>query len=294
MIINDDHFLLNINKQKGYSSAKVVAIVKKILKAKKVGHAGTLDPIASGVLPIAVNKATKIIDYIQADEKEYYAEIKWGEKRDTDDIEGKIKSFSIKRPSNLEILSIISFFLGKVEQTPPEFSAIKVKGKRSYDLARSGQKVNLKSRSIFIKEIRLIFNNNKKAGFFIRCSKGTYIRSFARDIAEKLGSFGYISDLKRLKVGKFSLAQTISLDKLKILSKLNYTAFKLQTVDILDPSSNMEINDDLSLKINCGQNICLPINFYHNQFVNLMKKGKLIAILDIKDSKINKITRFIN
>tara|TARA_Y100000389_G_scaffold2902_1_gene2830 strand:+ start:2516 stop:3400 length:885 start_codon:yes stop_codon:yes gene_type:complete len=294
MIINDDHFLLNINKQKGYSSAKVVAIVKKILKAKKVGHAGTLDPIASGVLPIAVNKATKIIDYIQADEKEYYAEIKWGEKRDTDDIEGKIKSFSIKRPSNLEILSIISFFLGKVEQTPPEFSAIKVKGKRSYDLARSGQKVKLKSRSIFIKEIRLIFNNNKKAGFFIRCSKGTYIRSFARDIAEKLGSFGYISDLKRLKVGKFSLAQTISLDKLKILSKLNYTAFKLQTVDILDPSSNMEINDDLSLKINCGQNICLPINFYHNQFVNLIKKGKLIAILDIKDSKINKIIRFIN
>lgn len=294
MIINDDHFLLNINKQKGYSSAKVVAIVKKILKAKKVGHAGTLDPIASGVLPIAVNKATKIIDYIQADEKEYYAEIKWGEKRDTDDIEGKIKSFSIKRPSNLEILSIISFFLGKVEQTPPEFSAIKVKGKRSYDLARSGQKVKLKSRSIFIKEIRLIFNNNKKAGFFIRCSKGTYIRSFARDIAEKLGSFGYISDLKRLRVGKFSLAQTISLDKLKILSKLNYTAFKLQTVDILDPSSNMEINDDLSLKINCGQNICLPINFYHNQFVNLIKKGKLIAILDIKDSKINKIIRFIN
>jgi tRNA pseudouridine55 synthase len=294
MIINDDHFLLNINKQKGYSSAKVVAIVKKILKAKKVGHAGTLDPIASGVLPIAVNKATKIIDYIQADEKEYYAEIKWGEKRDTDDIEGKIKSFSIKRPSNLEILSIISFFLGKVEQTPPEFSAIKVKGKRSYDLARSGQKVKLKSRSIFIKEIRLIFNNNKKAGFFIRCSKGTYIRSFARDIAEKLGSFGYISDLKRLKVGKLSLAQTISLDKLKILSKLNYTAFKLQTVDILDPSSNMEINDDLSLKINCGQNICLPINFYHNQFVNLIKKGKLIAILDIKDSKINKIIRFIN
>lgn len=294
MIINDDHFLLNINKQKGYSSAKVVAIVKKILKAKKVGHAGTLDPIASGVLPIAVNKATKIIDYIQADEKEYYAEIKWGEKRDTDDIEGKIKSFSIKRPSNLEILSIISFFLGKVEQTPPEFSAIKVKGKRSYDLARSGQKVKLKSRSIFIKEIRLIFNNNKKAGFFIRCSKGTYIRSFARDIAEKIGSFGYISDLKRLKVGKFSLAQTISLDKLKILSKLNYTAFKLQTVDILDPSSNMEINDDLSLKINCGQNICLPINFYHNQFVNLIKKGKLIAILDIKDSKINKIIRFIN
>lgn len=294
MIINDDHFLLNINKQKGYSSAKVVAIVKKILKAKKVGHAGTLDPIASGVLPIAVNKATKIIDYIQADEKEYYAEIKWGEKRDTDDIEGKIKSFSIKRPSNLEILSIISFFLGEVEQIPPEFSAIKVKGKRSYDLARSGQKVKLKSRSIFIKEIRLIFNNNKKAGFFIRCSKGTYIRSFARDIAEKLGSFGYISDLKRLKVGKFSLAQTISLDKLKILSKLNYTAFKLQTVDILDPSSNMEINDDLSLKINCGQNICLPINFYHNQFVNLIKKGKLIAILDIKDSKINKIIRFIN
>ena len=290
----EDHFWLNIDKTKGYSSAKVVSIVKRILKVKKVGHAGTLDPIATGVLPIAINKATKVIDYVQAEEKEYYAEIKWGEKRDSDDIEGKIKSFAIKRPSNLEIFSIISSFLGQIEQTPPEFSAIKVDGKRSYKLARSGEKVILKSRLIRIKEIRLIFNNDKKVGFFIRCSKGTYIRSFARDLAEKLGSFGYISNLRRLKVGNFRCHETISLDKLKILSRFKNANFKLKTVDVLGSRSNLEIEDDVVSKLSYGQKVALPINSYQNQLVNLVRSGKLIAVLDIKDSEVSKIIRFVN
>ena len=290
----EDHFWLNIDKTKGYSSAKVVSIVKRILKVKKVGHAGTLDPIATGVLPIAINKATKVIDYVQAEEKEYYAEIKWGEKRDSDDIEGKIKSFAIKRPSNLEIFSIISSFLGQIEQTPPEFSAIKVDGKRSYKLARAGEKVILKSRLIRIKEIRLIFNNDKKVGFFIRCSKGTYIRSFARDLAEKLGSFGYISNLRRLKVGNFCCHKTISLDKLKILSRFKNANFKLKTVDVLGSRSNLEIKDDVVSKLSYGQKVALPINSYQNQLVNLVRSGKLIAVLDIKDSEVSKIIRFVN
>ena len=290
----EDHFWLNIDKTKGYSSAKVVSIVKRILKVKKVGHAGTLDPIATGVLPIAINKATKVIDYVQAEEKDYYAEIKWGEKRDSDDIEGKIKSFAIKRPSNLEIFSIISSFLGQIEQTPPEFSAIKVNGKRSYKLARSGEKVILKSRLIRIKEIRLIFNNDKKVGFFIRCSKGTYIRSFARDLAEKLGSFGYISNLRRLKVGNFRCHETISLDKLKILSRFKNANFKLKTVDVLGSRSNLEIEDDVVSKLSYGQKVALPINSYQNQLVNLVRSGKLIAVLDIKDSEVSKIIRFVN
>tara|TARA_B110000259_G_scaffold188423_1_gene247255 strand:+ start:972 stop:1847 length:876 start_codon:yes stop_codon:yes gene_type:complete len=290
----EDHFWLNIDKTKGYSSAKVVSIVKRILKVKKVGHAGTLDPIATGVLPIAINKATKVIDYVQAEEKEYYAEIKWGEKRDSDDIEGKIKSFAIKRPSNLEIFSIISSFLGQIEQTPPEFSAIKVNGKRSYKLARAGEKVILKSRLIRIKEIRLIFNNDKKVGFFIRCSKGTYIRSFARDLAEKLGSFGYISNLRRLKVGNFCCQETISLDKLKILSRFKNANFKLKTVDVLGSRSNLEIKDDVVSKLSYGQKVALPINSYQNQLVNLVRSGKLIAVLDIKDSEVSKIIRFVN
>ncbi|MFT4718467.1 MAG: tRNA pseudouridine55 synthase [Rickettsiales bacterium] len=290
----EDHFWLNIDKTKGYSSAKVVSIVKRILKVKKVGHAGTLDPIATGVLPIAINKATKVIDYVQAEEKEYYAEIKWGEKRDSDDIEGKIKSFAIKRPSNLEIFSIISSFLGQIEQTPPEFSAIKVNGKRSYKLARAGEKVILKSRLIHIKEIRLIFNNDKKVGFFIRCSKGTYVRSFARDLAEKLGSFGYISSLRRLKVGNFRCHETISLDKLKILSRFDNANFKLRTVDVLGSRSNLEIEDDVVSKLSYGQKVALPINSYQNQLVNLVRSGKLIAVLDIKDSEVSKIIRFVN
>jgi tRNA pseudouridine55 synthase len=290
-MIDENHFFLNIDKNSGFSSAKIVAIVKKILKAKKVGHAGTLDPIATGVLPIAVNKATKIIDYIQEEEKEYYAEIKWGEKTDTDDIEGNIVNRSSKKPSNLEILTIISDFLGLVDQIPPDFSAIKIAGKRSYKLARDGQKPKLKKRSISIKEVRLIFNNNIKAGFFIRCSKGTYIRSFARDISEKLGSFGHIVLLRRLKVGKFSYQQTISLDKLKILSKFNSANFKLQTMNILGDNPNIEVDNDIAAKIACGQKFSLPIESYKSRFVNLIRIDKLIAIIDIKN---NKIVRFIN
>ncbi|MDA7705153.1 tRNA pseudouridine(55) synthase TruB [Rickettsiales bacterium] len=291
MVIDEDHFWLNINKDAGFSSAKIVAIIKKTLKVKKIGHAGTLDPIATGVLPIAVNRATKTIDYIQSEEKEYYAEIKWGEKRDTDDIEGKIESISKKRPTNLEILSVIVKFLGQIEQVPPEFSAIKVSGKRSYQLARDGYKPKLKSRLISIKEIRLHYNNQNQAGFFIKCSKGTYIRSFARDLAENIGSLGYIKTLKRLKVGNFSYDQTISLDKLKILSKFEYTNFKLRTIDILGSVPNIEVDHHIAVKISYGQKVSLPIESYNNRFVNLVSNGKLIAIMDIK---IDKIIRFIN
>ena len=184
--------------------------------------------------------------------------------------------------------------MGQIEQTPPEFSAIKVNGKRSYKLARSGEKVILKSRLIRIKEIRLIFNNDKKVGFFIRCSKGTYIRSFARDLAEKLGSFGYISNLRRLKVGNFRCHETISLDKLKILSRFKNANFKLKTVDVLGSRSNLEIEDDVVSKLSYGQKVALPINSYQNQLVNLVRSGKLIAVLDIKDSEVSKIIRFVN
>lgn len=291
---NPEHFWLNINKPQYYSSARVVSAVKKILNIKKVGHSGTLDPIATGVLPIAIGKATKTINYIQDQEKEYYCEIKWGEKRDTDDIEGKITSFSVKRPSNLEILSKISSFLGKIEQIPPQYSAIKLEGKRSYKLARSGKKFTLKARLIEIKEIRLIFNNYQKAGFFIKCSKGTYIRSFARDLGEILGSFAYISKLTRLKVGKFCYNQTISLDKLKILSKFRKTNFMLQTLDILDFIPNMEIDDEIKSKISFGQKFTLPYDV-NSKFVKLVYNSELISIVNIEDqNKIKQVVKFIN
>ncbi len=192
-----ENYWININKPLNYSSAKIVAIVKKITQSKKVGHAGTLDPLATGVLPIAVNKATKTSDFIMNNDKEYLFTMNWGEFRDTDDLEGKIIKTSTQRPKTSEILKILPYFIGKIEQIPPKFSAIKINGQKAYDMARKKQDFTIKPRIITIKQINLLENNKKYAKFLVKCSKGTYIRALCRDIALKTGSCAYISVLKK-------------------------------------------------------------------------------------------------
>ena len=160
MTINfsQNHYWINIDKPLGYSSAKVVAIVKRITKAKKVGHAGTLDPLASGVLPIAINKATKTCQYITDHNKKYRFNISWGKFRDTDDAEGQVTKTCNKRPTTAEILASLPFFMGKIKQVPSNFSAIKVNGKKSYEMARNNEEFSLPARDVEIYKINLIKN----------------------------------------------------------------------------------------------------------------------------------------
>ena len=206
-----------INKPKGCTSHDVVNIVRKKLNIKKVGHTGTLDPNATGVLPILIGIGTKISKYLIEHDKEYIATMKMGIKTDTLDWEGKIleKDKNLKKYSEEEIKNILNSFLGKQKQIPPMYSSIKVNGKKLYKYARNGQEVEVKSREIVIFNISLInYNNKDEIIFKVKCSKGTYIRTLCEDIAKKLGTIGYMKELERTKVDKFKIEDAIPLENM--------------------------------------------------------------------------------
>lgn len=205
-----------INKPKGYTSHDIVNIVRKQLKMKKVGHTGTLDPNATGVLPILVGQATKISKYLIEHRKTYIATIELGEKRDTGDSEGNIteKDANIKELDVNIIEQVLKSLLGKQKQIPPMYSAIKVNGKKLYEYARNGQEVKVEPREIEIYKIELIEYKNNKIEFKVECSKGTYIRTLCEDISEKLGTVGYMKELQRTAVNKFRIEDSINLEEL--------------------------------------------------------------------------------
>lgn len=202
-----------INKEKGYTSHDVVAIVKKITKSK-VGHTGTLDPNATGVLPLLLGDATKISKYLINHDKEYEAVIQLGQKTTTADIEGEvIEEKEVLGITFLDVEKTLKQFIGKQQQTPPIYSAIKVNGKKLYDYARQGESVYIEPRNIEIYDIELINLNPelKQIQFKVSCSKGTYIRSLCQDIATKLGTVGYMRELKRTKVGNFYIRDAVTI-----------------------------------------------------------------------------------
>jgi tRNA pseudouridine55 synthase len=210
-----ENYWINLDKPKDISSAFAVKIIKKIIKAKKVGHGGTLDPFATGVLPIAINKSTKQSSKIMDFKKKYYFTIIFGEFRDSDDVTGKVIEVSEKRISLADFSKNISNFIGKIKQQPSKFSAIKINGERSYSLARKGLEVEMPIREIEIYSIKILNYLPDYCEMEIECSKGTYVRSLARDICKKNNICGYVGALKRKNVGQFLIDKTISLDELK-------------------------------------------------------------------------------
>lgn len=211
--------IILINKEKDYTSHDVVAIAKKIL-GNKIGHTGTLDPNATGVLPLLIGKGTKLSKYLIEHDKTYTAVLKLGIKTDTSDITGNIiekKQISDNTVSETQIKAVLNSFIGKQEQYPPMYSAIKVKGKKLYEYAREGKKVEVQPRIIEIYDIKLDKYNEleKEITFTVSCSKGTYIRTMCEDIAEKLGTIGSMKDLERLQVGRFKLEDAITIQQLK-------------------------------------------------------------------------------
>lgn len=210
------HGWINLYKPAGMTSAQAVGAVKRILRPQKIGHAGTLDPLAEGVLPLALGEATKTVPYLVDARKRYVFTICWGEFRTTDDAEGEATETSDVRPAREQIESILPRFTGGIRQTPPAFSAIKVDGKRAYDLARAGEAVALRAREVVIETLEFLPSSaGEEASFRVTCSKGTYIRSLARDMARTLGTAGYVSYLKREAVGDFCAERAISLDFLE-------------------------------------------------------------------------------
>ena len=205
---------VNLDKPVGVTSTQAVGRLKFLFKAKKAGHAGTLDPLASGVLPVAFGEATKTVPIVQEGTKAYRFRVRWGEESATDDSEGEIIARSAKRPSGAEIAALLPRFVGLIEQTPPTYSAIKIDGARAYDLARDGESFSIASRPIRVYRLDLVSADPDSAVLEAECGKGAYVRAIARDVGRALGCYGHVIELRRTRVGPFSADTAVPLDRL--------------------------------------------------------------------------------
>ena len=250
---------LFVDKPEGISSRKVVDLVSNSLSIKKVGHAGTLDPMASGLLAIAIGEATKSIAVIQQLKKRYEFSVKWGEKTSTDDKLGSIISTTRVRPSNKNIHKNLKKFIGEIKQIPPKFSAIKVNGKRAYMLARNNEDFLLDARTVFVESFKINeYIDKDNCSFECVCSKGTYIRSLGRDLGEVMNCFGHLYELRRTHIGNFSTKCAILLD---LSEKLIHSSAILKNIlpieKVLDSLPFINLTKKQEIDIRNGQKICL-------------------------------------
>ena len=261
---NDVHGWVVLDKPVGMTSTHAVAQIKRLFTAKRVGHAGTLDPLASGCLPIALGEATKTVPFIMDGRKTYRFTIQFGEQRDTDDSEGRATATSDKRPSADDIRALLPQFTGAIDQVPPAYSAVKVAGERAYDLARDGETVDLKSRPVRIDTLTLIeMPDPHHAVLEAECGKGTYVRAIARDLGLALGCFGHISALRRMSVGPFGEIALIPLEQLAALchraaaGEGNLADALLPVETALDDIPALAVNEADAARLQRGQAVLL-------------------------------------
>ena len=257
------HGWIALDKPEGLGSTQALAKVKRLFNAAKAGHGGTLDPLASGLLPIALGEATKTVSWAMDGQKTYQVLVRWGEARTTDDREGEICGNSSYRPTASDIESILYKFEGEILQTPPKFSAIKVQGERAYDLARAGEEVELAARTVKIEKITLLgLPDADHTEFSVICGKGTYIRSLARDMALALGTVGHVARLRRVAVGPFGEKDMISLEKLMELGHKapgdNAMEGVLRPIEtVLDGIPALAVKDAEAQRLRQGQQVLL-------------------------------------
>src|SRR5579871_6908453 len=214
----DVHGWVVLDKPVGMTSTHAVSVIKRLFSARRAGHAGTLDPLASGCLPTALGDATKTVPFVMDGRKTYRFTVRWGEERDTDDAEGRVVDSRDARPSADAINALLPGFIGAIEQMPPRFSAIKIDGERAYDIARDGEEPELKARTVNINSLTLVdMPDADHTCFEAECGKGTYVRALARDLGRALGCLGHVSALRRIAVGPFAEADMISLEQVGAL-----------------------------------------------------------------------------
>ena len=276
------HGWVIIDKPLGISSTGVVGKVRYLLNALKAGHGGTLDPLASGILPIALGEATKVVSYAMDGNKTYEFTARWGQSTATGDMEGEIIAETNVRPTETDILSVLNEFEGEIDQVPPIYSAIKVNGKRAYNLARADIAVKLRSRKIKIDNLTLICCDDvDHASFRVQCGKGTYIRSLAGDIATRLGTCAHVSRLRRTAVGSFTEKHAISLDSLE---RLGHSARRMDTLlaveAVLDDIPALKLSADEAQRLKHGQTILVAAMVDQSPFRDLKMGTVLCAQLD--------------
>jgi tRNA pseudouridine55 synthase len=258
----DVHGWLILDKPSGMTSTQALSRVKRAFGAKKAGHAGTLDPLATGCLPIAFGEATKTVPFAMDGRKIYRFTVAWGVETDTDDSEGRQTETSESRPSAEDVRALLPGFTGTILQTPPQYSALKVDGERAYDLARDGEVVDLATREITIHRLELVENTDDYAVFETETGKGAYVRALARDMGRLLGCFGHISALRRVQVGPFEEGDLISLDEVERLrlcppGEGNLADHLLPVETALDDIPALAVNGADAARLRRGQAVLL-------------------------------------
>lgn len=276
---------LIIDKPVGISSFAVIAKLKRLCKFSKIGHSGTLDPFASGVLLIAIGKATKFIEFAMDKTKAYTFTISFGENRDTLDVEGKVVESSDKRPTKSAVCEVLPKFLGEIEQVPPRFSAIKINGERAYNKARSDEEFELAARKVMLQRLDLQDFAEDYASFSIDCGRGFYVRSLARDICTSLGVCGFVSALRRERVGKFWVKDAISLETFEnIVHNHGAGGVKevLRSADaVLDDILVHAVSKDEAVKLSFGQSISYGLS--SNMPIVAKTEDEIVAICRSED-----------
>lgn len=293
---NVDGWLI-IDKPKGMGSTQVVGKTRYLLHANKNGHTGTLDPFATGVLPIAFGEATKLVPFVTDGDKEYEFVVKWKEQTSTDDTEGEIIARADKIPTHDEILAVLPQFIGKITQIPPMYSAIKINGQHAYKLARKGQSVEMPARQVEIYDLQLVEEYAESAKFKVKCSKGTYVRTLGKNMAEKLGTVGHLIELRRTKCGNFTLESKILLDSLE---KIEYVSERRKLLLPLETSlrdiAEIAVSAEDAMKLSMGQSLSAKDYGVSatEKPVAAMLHNCLIALVRIDEHKISPVRVFNN
>ncbi|MBZ9847115.1 tRNA pseudouridine(55) synthase TruB [Mesorhizobium sp. CA14] len=286
-----------LDKPVGMGSTEAVSKIKWLFQAEKAGHAGTLDPLASGMLPIALGEATKTVPYVQDGAKVYRFTVAWGEERSTDDLEGPVTKSSDRRPSEAEVQALLPNYTGVIMQTPPQFSAIKIAGERAYDLARDGETVEIPEREIEIGCLDIVEHGAHRTVFEVECGKGTYVRSLARDMGRDLGCFGHIAELRRVEVEPFTPEDFVTVAELESArfgdkteaapdeaeAPIDFSAIDallVETAVALDCLPQVAVSDDAATKIRLGNPVIIrgrdaPVEA---EEACATARGKLVAI----------------
>ncbi|WP_370675895.1 tRNA pseudouridine(55) synthase TruB [Pleomorphomonas sp. PLEO] len=288
------HGWVVLDKPFGMTSTQAVGAMKRIFGTPKAGHAGTLDPLASGMLPIALGEATKTVPYVMDGDKLYRFTVRWGEETTTDDAEGEVSRVSDHRPTAEEIQAVLGEFEGEILQTPPSFSAIKVDGERAYDLARAGEIVELEARPVTVHRLDLIDCPDADTAIFeAECGKGTYVRAIARDMGRRLGTAGHVIELRRLIVGPFGEQDMVSLEALQAALEADGDALTLLTPieAALADLPQLDVTSDQAIRLRNGNPVLLrgrdaPVE---EEAVGVFERGRLIALAKVEHGELKPV-----
>jgi tRNA pseudouridine55 synthase len=291
----DVHGWIVLDKPIGMTSTHAVSVIKHLFAARRAGHAGTLDPLASGCLPIALGEATKTVPFVVDSRKTYRFTVRWGEERDTDDAEGRVSATSELRPDAAAIRALLPRFTGAIEQVPPRFSAVKIDGERAYDLARGGETVELKARTVAVHRLELVeIPDPDHAVLAAECGKGTYVRSLARDLGRALGALGHVSALRRGRVGPFGENDMISLERTEALchraaaGEHNLADVLLPLETALDDIPALAVSPADAARLQRGQAVLLrgrDASIFRGM-VQVASSGEVMAIAEVDRGEI--------